>query len=290
MKRLGASCDWTRERFTMDSGLSRAVREVFVRLFEEGLIYRGDYIINWCPRCKTAFSDVEVEHEETKGHLYYIKIPFRGRLRVGHRGDDEARDDARGHRPWRSTRKTTRYSAAHRQGTGPAPSERKIPLIGDPYVDVSFGTGALKITPGHDFNDFEIGKKHNLQVMKVIDDGGSMNEHAGSYKGMDRFDARERIVEDLRAEGPAGKDRRLCAHGREVLPLQDRGRADGLAPVVRPHETARRARNSRGARPARGDHPRDVGKGLFRVDGEHQGLVHIPADMVGPPNPRLVLR
>ncbi len=200
LKRLGASCDWTRERFTMDSGLSRAVREVFVRLFEEGLIYRGDYIINWCPRCKTALSDVEVEHEETKGHLYYIKYPFAdgsGSVTVATtRPETMLGDTAVAVNP-----EDERYARLIGKELVLPLTERKIPLIGDPYVDVAFGTGALKITPGHDFNDFEIGKKHNLQVIKVIDDGGSMNEQAGSYKGMDRFAARERIVEDLRAAG-----------------------------------------------------------------------------------------
>ena len=200
LKRLGASCDWTRERFTMDSGLSRAVREVFVRLFEEGLIYRGDYIINWCPRCKTALSDVEVEHEETKGHLYYIKYPFAdgsGSVTVATtRPETMLGDTAVAVNP-----EDERYARLIGKELVLPLTGRKIPLIGDPYVDVAFGTGALKITPGHDFNDFEIGKKHNLQVIKVIDDGGRMNEQAGSYKGMDRFAARERIIEDLRAGG-----------------------------------------------------------------------------------------
>ncbi|OPY67740.1 MAG: Valine--tRNA ligase [Syntrophorhabdaceae bacterium PtaU1.Bin034] len=200
LKRLGSSCDWSRERFTMDEGLSRAVREVFVRLFEEGLIYRGDYIINWCPRCKTALSDVEVEHEETKGHLYYIRYPFA---------------DGGGHVVVATTRPETllgdtavavnpndpRYaSLVGRQMILPLVN-KKIPVIGDTYVDMEFGTGALKITPGHDFNDFEIGKKHHLEVIKVIDDDGRMNDRAFQYKGLDRFEARDRMIEDLRTAG-----------------------------------------------------------------------------------------
>jgi valyl-tRNA synthetase len=200
LKRLGASCDWTRERFTMDAGLSRAVREVFVRLFEEGLIYRGDYIINWCPRCKTALSDVEVEHEETKGHLYYIRYPLAdgsGSITVATtRPETMLGDTAVAVNP-----EDKRYKRLIGKGVVLPLTGRTIPIIGDAYVDMAFGTGALKITPGHDFNDFEIGKKHGLQVIKVIDDDGRMNEHAGRYGGMDRFAARERIIEDLRAEG-----------------------------------------------------------------------------------------
>ncbi len=200
LKALGASCDWSRERFTMDEGLSRAVREVFVRLYEEGLIYRGNYIINWCPRCKTALSDVEVEHEETKGRLYYIKYPLAdgaGFLTVATtRPETMLGDTALAVNP-----EDVRYSSLVGKEVVLPLAGRKIPVIGDAYVDMAFGTGALKITPGHDFNDFEIGKKHNLGVVKVIDDAGRMNEQALQYNGMDRFEARERIVEDLRKEG-----------------------------------------------------------------------------------------
>ncbi len=200
LKRLGASCDWTRERFTMDEGLSRAVREVFVRLHEEGLIYRGNYIINWCPRCKTALSDVEVEHEETKGHLYYIKYPLAGSdgfLTVATtRPETMLGDTAVAVNPV-----DPRYASLVGKEVILPLARKKIPIIGDAYVDIAFGTGALKITPGHDFNDFEIGRKHNLGVVKVIDDGGRMNEQALQYSGMDRFEARERVIGDLRAEG-----------------------------------------------------------------------------------------
>ncbi len=184
----------------MDEGLSRAVREVFVRLYEEGLIYRGNYIINWCPRCKTALSDVEVEHEETKGHLYYIKYPVAGSdgfLTVATtRPETMLGDTAVAVNP-----ADPRYASLIGKEAILPLVRKKIPIIGDAYVDMAFGTGALKITPGHDFNDFEIGKKHGLGVVKVIDDAGRMNEHALRYRGMDRFEARERIIEDLRAEG-----------------------------------------------------------------------------------------
>jgi valyl-tRNA synthetase len=200
LKRLGSSCDWSRERFTMDAGLSRAVREVFVRLFEEGLIYRGDYIINWCPRCKTALSDVEVEHEETKGHLYYIKYPLadgKGFLVVATtRPETMLGDTAVAVNP-----NDPRYQSFIGKDVILPLVSKMIPVIGDTYVDMEFGTGALKITPGHDFNDFEIGRRHGLDVVKVIDDDGSMNRQAGPYAAMDRFDARNRIIEDLQSQG-----------------------------------------------------------------------------------------
>jgi valyl-tRNA synthetase len=200
LKRLGSSCDWSRQRFTMDEGLSRAVREVFVRLFEEGLIYRGDYIINWCPRCRTALSDVEVEHEEIKGYLYYIRYPLSGRdgfvTVATTRPETMLGDTAVAVNPH-----DPRYTSLIGSEVVLPLVGKKIPLIADAYVDMAFGTGALKITPGHDFNDFEIGKAHHLEVVKVIDDDGLMNEHASLYRGMDRFDARERIVADLRKEG-----------------------------------------------------------------------------------------
>ena len=200
LKRLGSSCDWSRERFTMDAGLTRAVREVFVRLYEEGLIYRGNYIINWCPRCKTALSDVEVEHEETKGHLYYIKYPLaqgKGFLTVATtRPETMLGDTAVAVNP-----DDPRYqSLIGRQVILPL-VDKKIAIIGDAYVDAAFGTGALKVTPGHDFNDFEIGGRHHLDVVKVIGDDGTMNNNAGPYQGMDRFEARSRIVEDLKSLG-----------------------------------------------------------------------------------------
>jgi valyl-tRNA synthetase len=200
LKRLGCSCDWSRERFTMDEGLSKAVREVFVRLYEEGLIYRGDYIINWCPRCHTALADLEVEHEERESHLYYIRYLHQtgegalvvattrpetllGDTAVAVNPDDERYRDLAG---------------AHVR----LPILKKpIPVIFDRYVDKAFGTGALKITPAHDPNDFTIGNTHGLDRIKVIDESGRMNDLAGPYVGMDRFECRDRILEDLEAEG-----------------------------------------------------------------------------------------
>ncbi len=200
LKRLGSSCDWSRERFTMDAGLSKAVREVFVRLFNEGLIYQGDYIINWCPRCKTALSDLEAEHEETRGFLYHIRYPLA---------------EGEGFLTVATTRPETMFGDTavavnpdddrYRQYIGKFVilpiANKKIPVIGDSYVDTSFGTGVLKVTPAHDLNDFEIGKRHGLAVVKVMDDDGKMNENAVHYAGMDRFECREKVVEELRNKG-----------------------------------------------------------------------------------------
>jgi len=200
LKRLGSSCDWSRERFTMDEGLSRAVREVFVRLYKEELIYRGDYIINWCPRCHTALADLEVEHEEMDSFLYYVRYPFENR--EGHltvattRPETLLGDTAVAVNP-----EDVRYKNLSGLYVVLPVLNKPIPVIYDAYVDREFGTGALKITPAHDPNDFEIGNTHSLERIRVLDDDGRMNELAGPYKGMDRFECREKIVEDLKESG-----------------------------------------------------------------------------------------
>ena len=200
LKRLGCSCDWSRERFTMDEGLSRAVRKVFTTLYDQGLIYKGDYIINWCPRCHTALSDLEVEHEPTAGKLYHIRYPFAG-------GD--------GHLVVATTRPETllgdtavavhpedeRYTGMKEQAVILPIVGKKIPVVHDRHVEREFGTGALKVTPAHDVNDFEIGRRHDLDLVNVMDENGVMNENAGAYMGMDRFACREKIVADLKAAG-----------------------------------------------------------------------------------------
>ncbi len=200
LKRLGSSCDWSRERFTMDEGLSKAVREVFVRLYDEGLIYRGDYIINWCPRCHTALADLEVEHEDKDSFLYYIRYPFEDRegylIVATTRPETVLGDTALAVNP-----EDERYKDLSGAYVLLPVLNRPIPVIFDNYVDKEFGTGALKITPAHDPNDFEIGNTHQLERIKVIDEDGSMNELAGPYKGMDRFQCRERILQDLESSG-----------------------------------------------------------------------------------------
>jgi valyl-tRNA synthetase len=196
LKKLGASCDWERERFTMDEGLSQSVREVFVRLFKEGLIYKGDYIVNWCPRCQTALADDEVEHEDKQGKLYHIKYPYA---------------DGSGHVVVATTRPETmlgdtgvavhpedeRYKHLAAIGIKLPLSDRVIPVVLDEHVDREFGTGALKVTPSHDRDDYEIGLRHSLARLKVIDEKGIMNAAAGEYCGLDRFACRKKVVEDL---------------------------------------------------------------------------------------------
>ena len=197
LKRLGSSCDWRRERFTMDEGLSIAVREVFVQLYEENLVYRGDYIINWCPRCHTALADLEVEHEDMDSFLYYIRYPFenrKGHLTVATtRPETLLGDTAVAVNP-----EDERYKDLSGLHVLLPVMNKPIPVIFDKYVDKEFGTGALKITPAHDLNDFEIGNTHQLERIKVIDEDGRMNEMAGPYQGMDRFQCREKILDDLK--------------------------------------------------------------------------------------------
>ena len=197
LRRLGCSCDWSRERFTMDEGLSKAVKEVFVRLYEEGHIYRGDYIINWCPRCHTAIAEIEVEHQEKESFLYYIRYPFQsgeGHLTIATtRPETLLGDTAVAVNP-----EDDRYAALSDPYVLLPILNKPIPVIFDKYVDMEFGTGALKITPAHDPNDFEIGNTHHLERIKVIDENGMMNDLAGPYQGMERFECRERIVEDLK--------------------------------------------------------------------------------------------
>ncbi len=206
LKRLGCSCDWSRERFTMDEGLSRAVREVFVRLYEEGLIYRGDYIINWCPRCHTALADIEVDHDLSKGKLWHIRYPVAEEDRDGTtpeyvvvattRPETMLGDTAVAVNP-----EDERYKKLVGKHLVLPLLNRKIPVIADEHVDPEFGTGAVKVTPAHDFNDFEIARRHELPFVNIFDINARLTEEAGPYKGMDRFEARQKVLEDLKAQG-----------------------------------------------------------------------------------------
>ncbi len=200
LKKIGSSCDWDRERFTMDEGCSKAVREVFVNLYEKGLIYQGSRIINWCPHCVTALSDAEVEHAEQAGHFWHIKYPVKdsndyviiattrpetllGDTAVAVNPEDERYKDLIG--------KTLILPLVGRE----------IPVIADEYVDMEFGTGCVKITPAHDPNDFEVGKRHDLEMIKVLNDDATVNAHGGKYEGMDRYEARKAMIADLEAQG-----------------------------------------------------------------------------------------
>lgn len=196
LKKLGCSLDWERDRFTMDEGLSRAVREVFVTLYEEGLVYKGDYIVNWCPRCHTALSDLEVEFEDTQGHLYHIKYPFKGNngfvTIATTRPETLLGDTAVAVNP-----SDERYQGMQGKIVMLPVLEREIPVIMDSYVDTLFGSGALKVTPAHDPNDFEIGRRHNLPSIRIMNADATMNENAGPYSGMDRYACREGLVKEL---------------------------------------------------------------------------------------------
>jgi len=200
MKQIGESCDWSRERFTLSPELSRVVREVFVRLYEEGLIYREKRMVNWCPGCRTVLSDLEVIHEEKQGHLWYIKYPVAGTKEclvvATTRPETMLGDTAVAVHP-----EDERYQRLIGKNVRLPLMNREIPIIGDEMVDREFGTGAVKITPAHDPNDFEAGKRHHLEQIDVLTDDAHMNENAGVYAGLERFAARKKIVEDLQALG-----------------------------------------------------------------------------------------
>jgi len=200
LRKLGTSCDWERERFTLDEGCSRAVSEVFVRLFEKGLVYRGNYIINWCPKCQTTISDIEVEHEPRYGKIWHIKYPVIGSedavVVATTRPETMLGDTAVAVHP-----EDERYRHLIGKMVNLPLMDRPIPVIADEYVDMEFGTGAVKVTPAHDPNDFEMGLRHDLEQVVVIDREARMNNQAGRYEGLDRYEARARIVEDLEKSG-----------------------------------------------------------------------------------------
>jgi valyl-tRNA synthetase len=200
MRRLGASVDWSREYFTMDESLSRAVREVFVRLHEEGLIYRGKYIVNWCPRCETAISDLEVKHEEIPGKLYEIRYPVIGTsefITVATTRPETMLGDA----AIAVNERDERYKHLHGKQVLLPLMNREIPITTDELAQPEFGTGAVKVTPAHDPNDFEAGLRHNLPQIEIMDQHARMNENAGPYQGLDRYAARKRVLEDLQTQG-----------------------------------------------------------------------------------------
>jgi len=224
LRRLGGSCDWTRERFTLDEGLSRAVREVFVRLYEEGLIYRGKRLINWCVRCRTALSDLEVKAELVQGKLSYIRYPIRGSsdfITVATtRPETMLGDTAVAVNP-----NDDRYHHLAGQTLILPLLEREIPLIMDEFVDPAFGTGLVKVTPAHDPNDFEMGARHNLEMISVIDEDGRMTEAAGPFQGMERFECRREVLKQLEALGLLDK---VSDHPHNV------GHCDRCKTVVEP--------------------------------------------------------
>ena len=200
LKKLGCSCDWQRERFTMDEGCSKAVLKVFKKLYDEGLIYRGERIINWCPHCKTSISDAEVEYEEQDGFFWHLKYPVKGTDEFVElattRPETMLGDTAIAVNP-----ADGRYTHLHGKTVILPLVNKEIPVVTDDYVDMEFGTGVVKITPAHDPNDFEVGVRHSLPIVKVLTDDAHMNEACGEYAGMDRYEARKAIVADLEAQG-----------------------------------------------------------------------------------------
>ena len=200
LKKLGCSCDWTRERFTLDEGCSKAVTKVFVSLYEKGLIYRGERIINWCPNCKTSISDIETIYDDEKGHFWHIKYPVKGSdefIEIATtRPETMLGDTAVAVHP-----EDERYKHLIGKTVILPLMNKEIPVIADEYVDMEFGTGAVKITPAHDPNDFEVGLRHNLPMPRVMNDDGTINELGGKYSGLDRYEARKQIVKDLEEQG-----------------------------------------------------------------------------------------
>ena len=294
MKRLGASVDWQREYFTMDEKLSVAVREAFVRLHEQGLIYRGAYIVNWCPRCQTAISDLEVVYDEHKGHLWEIRYPV-----VDAGGKDTGEFVAVA-----TTRPETmlgdvavaihpedeRYLHLHGKKLRLPLVGREIPVILDEWVSRDFGTGVVKVTPAHDPNDFALGERHHLPSINVMDAQGHINAEGGAYAGLDRYAARKRIVADLEERG-------LLAGIKDHV--NNIGHCDRCKTVVEPRlstqwfvkiqplaDKAKEAVRQK-AHPL---HAGDVREDLLRVDGKHSRLVHLAATLVGPSHPRMALR
>ncbi len=200
-KKMGASCDWDRARFTMDEGCSKAVREVFVSLYEQGLIYKGSRIVNWCPHCVTALSDAEVEYQDKPGHLWHLKYPIVGEpgryvVVATTRPETMLGDSGVAVNP-----NDARYQDLVGKKCLLPLMDREIPIVADEYVDLEFGTGCVKMTPAHDPNDFEVGLRHNLESICVLDDHGVVNERGGKYQGLDRYEARKAIVADLEALG-----------------------------------------------------------------------------------------
>ena len=285
LKQLGASCDWSRERFTMDEGLSRAVREVFVRLYDEGLIYRDDRIVNWCPRCQTVLSDLEVEREERDAEFVYIKY---GPLTLGTvRPETKLGDTGLAVHP--NDPRYAQYVGREleiQSVSGPI----TMRVVADEAVDPEFGTGVIKVTPGHDPVDFEIGKRHGLPIRTVIGFDGKMTAAAGKYAGHGPLrDAQE----DRRGHAGAGAHRphrAVPSRHRALLSLQDRGGAARLQAVVRQRQAA--GRGGAGGRARRAHHHRAVGvdEDLRPVDGEHSSVVYLAPAVVGPPDSRVVLR
>ena len=304
LKRLGASCDWSRERFTMDEGLSRAVAKVFVELYRSGLIYKDKRLVNWDPKLKTAISDLEVQQVEVKGHLWHIKYPIEGSdefiIVATTRPETMLGDVAVAVHPENERLKHLIGKTAILPLVG-----RRIPIIGDDYADPEKGTGAVKITPAHDFNDFEVGRRHDLPLVNVLDAEAQLDLRDNAA-----FLARRAAVGRARRDLVAARARPLCGaqahrgasrsaraarqdradhpHGAAWRPLGRGGRAVPDRPMVCRRQDAGAAGDRGGARAQDRVRARAMGSDFLQLDGKHPAVVHFPPDLVGASNPGLV--
>ncbi len=290
MKRLGASVDWSREYFTMDENLSVAVKEAFVRLHEQGLIYRGAYIVNWCPGCQTAISDLEVVHEEQKGSLWEIRYevveePGTYLTIATTRPETMLGDTAVAVHP-----EDERYLHLHGKRLRLPLVGREIPIITDDWVSRDFGTGAVKVTPAHDPNDFALGQRHGLPSINVMDETAHINAEGGVYAGLDRYEARKRIVADLEVAGLSRRHQRAYQQRRPLRPLERCRRAAPVHAMVRENPAARRQGHRRRRAGLHQDRPGSIPQDLHGVDAQHPRLVHLAAALVGPSHSRMALR
>ncbi len=311
LKRLGASCDWSRERFTMDEGLSRAVLKVFVELHRDRLIYKDKRLVNWDPKLLTAISDLEVIQVETKGHLWHLRYPIEGKtfnpddpstfiVVATTRPETMLGDTAVAVHP-----DDERYKALVGKNAILPLVGRKIPIIADEYSDPEKGSGAVKITPAHDFNDFEVGKRHELPQINIftieakldlkdnvdfLRDVPSSTELDETLKlhAQDRFAARKAIVARLEEKGLVEKIEPQRTRRAARRPLERGDRAVSDRPMVRERERAGEARDRGRARGQDQIHPEELGEDLFRLDGKHPALVHLAPALVGPPDSGLV--
>ncbi len=307
MKRIGDTVDWSREYFTMDERLSVAVREAFVRLYEDGLIYRGAYIVNWCPRCQTAISDLEVSHEEQQGKLWEIRYPIVGSpgefLTVATtRPETMLGDVAVAVNPL-----DERYTNLIGKMLQLPLTNREIPVIADEWVKSDFGTGAVKVTPAHDANDFAIGQRHNLPAISVMDETAHMNAEAGpAYAGLDRYDARKKVLEDLEAQGLLGQARdhvnsigkcarcqtivepRLSTQWFVAVNKRPKNGGDSMAELAR--KVVREEKPGRSDVEAAALYARELREDLPGVDEQHLRLVYLAPAVVGTSHSRVALR
>ncbi len=289
LRTLGSSCDWEREKFTMDETLSNAVREVFVSLYEEGLVYRGKYIVNWCPKDHTAISDDEVNYSEQQGKLWYIRYPIHGTnesLTVATtRPETMLGDTAVAVNP-----KDERYAHLHGKMAELPLTGRVIPIIADDFVDASFGTGAVKVTPSHDPNDYWIGQRHSLPQITIFDVSARTTDAVPEpYRNLDRYEARKRVVADLESGGflakvdPYTNTIGKCYRCDTVIEpfLSDQWFVK-MQPLAEPALARRSGRH-------RSFLSRTLDEGLYQLDDEYPRLVHLATILVGAPHSRMVL-